>query len=259
MNSFIHSEKKKEKKKRESKGGRRFFISSILISSPRNIWNSTQGIPQFPIFFNRLSITSPHLTWVTVLFGFREREREDRISDSDRRKTSFWKLCGGRSILELINIELFLLLACDQFNVVVVVFFCNVSSQFVLVTFPIFSSFSSFSSQFGGIHRTCRYQVWHTRRGRHQIRRRGTLISFLSESFILNELELEFLYSSSYVGNVFQDKIIIIGISVVKLQVADIRKMNGLVTDRQMFGLRFLQIPLPGRHPPSPCLSNASG
>lgn len=37
-------------------------------------------------------------------------------------------------------------------------------------------------------------------------------------------------------------------------QVADIKKMNGLVTDFQMFALKSLQIPLPGRHPPSPCL-----
>ncbi|KAM5566404.1 hypothetical protein ABKV19_014872 [Rosa sericea] len=42
------------------------------------------------------------------------------------------------------------------------------------------------------------------------------------------------------------------------VEVADIRKMNGLVTDHQMFALRFLHIPLPGRHPPSPCLSNGS-
>ncbi len=39
-------------------------------------------------------------------------------------------------------------------------------------------------------------------------------------------------------------------------QVADIKKMNGLVTDLQMFALKYLHIPLPGRHPPSPCLSN---
>lgn len=32
--------------------------------------------------------------------------------------------------------------------------------------------------------------------------------------------------------------------------------MNGLVTDLQMFALQSLHIPLPGRHPPSPCLSN---
>ncbi|KAG6606904.1 LysM and putative peptidoglycan-binding domain-containing protein 4, partial [Cucurbita argyrosperma subsp. sororia] len=38
------------------------------------------------------------------------------------------------------------------------------------------------------------------------------------------------------------------------VEVADIRKMNGLVTDFQMFALKSLQIPLPGRHPPSPCL-----
>ncbi|KAL9239203.1 hypothetical protein vseg_013543 [Gypsophila vaccaria] len=40
------------------------------------------------------------------------------------------------------------------------------------------------------------------------------------------------------------------------VEVADIKKMNGLVTDLQMFALKTLQIPLPGRHPPSPCLSN---
>ncbi|KAF5450085.1 hypothetical protein F2P56_030462 [Juglans regia] len=42
------------------------------------------------------------------------------------------------------------------------------------------------------------------------------------------------------------------------VEVADIKKMNGLVTDLQMFALKYLQIPLPGRHPPSPCLSNGS-
>ncbi|KAH9620723.1 hypothetical protein KSS87_022579 [Heliosperma pusillum] len=40
------------------------------------------------------------------------------------------------------------------------------------------------------------------------------------------------------------------------VEVADIKKMNSLVTDRQMFALKSLRIPLPGRHPPSPCLSN---
>lgn len=42
------------------------------------------------------------------------------------------------------------------------------------------------------------------------------------------------------------------------VEVADIKRMNGLVTDLQMFALRTLQIPLPGRHPPSPCLLNGS-
>ncbi|XP_039004644.1 lysM and putative peptidoglycan-binding domain-containing protein 3-like [Hibiscus syriacus] len=42
------------------------------------------------------------------------------------------------------------------------------------------------------------------------------------------------------------------------VEVADIKKMNGLVTDIQMFALKTLQIPLPGRHPPSPCFSNDS-
>ncbi|XP_021735416.1 uncharacterized protein LOC110702077 [Chenopodium quinoa] len=40
------------------------------------------------------------------------------------------------------------------------------------------------------------------------------------------------------------------------VEVADIKKLNGLVTDLQMFALKTLYIPLPGRHPPSPCLSN---
>ncbi|CAH8364197.1 unnamed protein product [Eruca vesicaria subsp. sativa] len=42
------------------------------------------------------------------------------------------------------------------------------------------------------------------------------------------------------------------------VEVADVKKMNGLVTDLQMFALKSLRIPLPGRHPPSPCLSNGS-
>ncbi|GMG98898.1 hypothetical protein Nepgr_000738 [Nepenthes gracilis] len=42
------------------------------------------------------------------------------------------------------------------------------------------------------------------------------------------------------------------------VEVADVKRMNGLVTDRQMFALKTLQIPLPGRHPPSSCLSNGS-
>ncbi|GMP92547.1 hypothetical protein CsSME_00042721 [Camellia sinensis var. sinensis] len=40
------------------------------------------------------------------------------------------------------------------------------------------------------------------------------------------------------------------------VEVADIKRLNGLVTDLQMFALKTLNIPLPGRHPPSPILSN---
>ncbi|KAF5749877.1 Peptidoglycan-binding LysM domain-containing protein putative isoform 1 [Tripterygium wilfordii] len=42
------------------------------------------------------------------------------------------------------------------------------------------------------------------------------------------------------------------------VEVSDIKRINGLVTDHQMFALESLKIPLPGRHPPSPCLSNAA-
>ncbi|WVZ13486.1 hypothetical protein V8G54_011052 [Vigna mungo] len=36
------------------------------------------------------------------------------------------------------------------------------------------------------------------------------------------------------------------------VEVADVKRMNGLATDLQMFALKTLKIPLPGRHPPSP-------
>ncbi|KAF7820309.1 LysM and putative peptidoglycan-binding domain-containing protein 2 [Senna tora] len=42
------------------------------------------------------------------------------------------------------------------------------------------------------------------------------------------------------------------------VEVADIKRMNGLATDLQMFALKTLRIPLPGRHPPSPNLPNGS-
>ncbi|GER56127.1 peptidoglycan-binding LysM domain-containing protein [Striga asiatica] len=40
------------------------------------------------------------------------------------------------------------------------------------------------------------------------------------------------------------------------VEVVDIKRQNGLVTDLQMFALKTLQIPCPGRHPPSPSLSS---
>ncbi|KAK9059941.1 hypothetical protein SSX86_020645 [Deinandra increscens subsp. villosa] len=40
------------------------------------------------------------------------------------------------------------------------------------------------------------------------------------------------------------------------VEVADINRMNGLTTDIQMFSRKTLHIPLPGRHPPSPIMSN---
>ncbi|RAL39999.1 hypothetical protein DM860_008139 [Cuscuta australis] len=40
------------------------------------------------------------------------------------------------------------------------------------------------------------------------------------------------------------------------VEVADVKRINGLITDLQMFARKTLKIPLPGRHPPSPCLSN---
>ncbi|MQL84573.1 hypothetical protein Taro_017082 [Colocasia esculenta] len=42
------------------------------------------------------------------------------------------------------------------------------------------------------------------------------------------------------------------------VEVADIRRLNALVTDRQMFAHKSIKIPLPGRHPPSPIMTNGS-
>ncbi|MQL84572.1 hypothetical protein Taro_017081 [Colocasia esculenta] len=42
------------------------------------------------------------------------------------------------------------------------------------------------------------------------------------------------------------------------VEVADIRRLNALVTDRQMFAHKSIKIPLPGRHPPSSIMSNGS-
>lgn len=40
------------------------------------------------------------------------------------------------------------------------------------------------------------------------------------------------------------------------VEVSDIKRMNGLTTDIQMFSRKSLRIPLPGRHPPSTIMSN---
>ncbi|KAI9074343.1 hypothetical protein K1719_043715 [Acacia pycnantha] len=42
------------------------------------------------------------------------------------------------------------------------------------------------------------------------------------------------------------------------VEVADVKKMNGLATDLQMFAMKTLRIPLPGRHPPSSSQPNGS-
>ncbi|KAG0606631.1 hypothetical protein M758_9G156700 [Ceratodon purpureus] len=42
------------------------------------------------------------------------------------------------------------------------------------------------------------------------------------------------------------------------VEVADVRRFNGLTTDLQMFALKTLRIPTPGRHPPSAVLTSPS-
>lgn len=43
------------------------------------------------------------------------------------------------------------------------------------------------------------------------------------------------------------------------VEVADVKRMNGLVTDYQMFAHNILKIPLPGKHPPSTILPKVEG
>ncbi|RYR23082.1 hypothetical protein Ahy_B03g068355 [Arachis hypogaea] len=43
------------------------------------------------------------------------------------------------------------------------------------------------------------------------------------------------------------------------VEVADIKRVNGLATDLQIFALKTLKIPLPGRHPPSPSPTSSLG
>ncbi|CAK8570812.1 unnamed protein product [Lathyrus sativus] len=51
----------------------------------------------------------------------------------------------------------------------------------------------------------------------------------------------------------------LVGIAIkYGVEVTDIKRMNSLVTDHQIFALKTVQIPLPGRHPPSSRLSNGS-
>ncbi|XP_026421121.1 uncharacterized protein LOC113317196 isoform X3 [Papaver somniferum] len=59
--------------------------------------------------------------------------------------------------------------------------------------------------------------------------------------------------SFEYSKDVIEPKILN---QITQWKVADVNRMNGLVTDLQMFALKTLQIPLPGRHPPSASLSN---
>ncbi|XP_009767238.1 uncharacterized protein LOC107816652 [Nicotiana tabacum] len=63
--------------------------------------------------------------------------------------------------------------------------------------------------------------------------------------------------SSSYIQHPVSKFDTLAGVAIrYGVEVADIKRINGLVSDLQMFALKTLHIPLPGRHPPSPVLSN---
>ncbi|XP_077231401.1 peptidoglycan-binding LysM domain-containing protein [Tasmannia lanceolata] len=65
--------------------------------------------------------------------------------------------------------------------------------------------------------------------------------------------------SSNYIEHRVSKMDTLAGVAIkYGVEVADIKRMNGLVTDLQMFAHKSLQIPLPGRHPPSPIQSNGS-
>ncbi|KAK2635726.1 hypothetical protein Ddye_030518 [Dipteronia dyeriana] len=73
------------------------------------------------------------------------------------------------------------------------------------------------------------------------------------------DFDLAFTYDKGHIEHPVSKLDTLAGIAIkYGVEVADIKKMNGLATDLQMFARKSLQIPLPGKHPPSPCLTNAS-
>ncbi|KAH7569816.1 hypothetical protein ACOSQ2_017970 [Xanthoceras sorbifolium] len=71
------------------------------------------------------------------------------------------------------------------------------------------------------------------------------------------EYDLAFSFDKGHIEHSISKFDTLAGIAIkYGVEVADIKKMNGLATDLQMFALKSLQIPLPGKHPPSPCLTN---
>ncbi|KAK4841594.1 hypothetical protein QYF36_007159 [Acer negundo] len=73
------------------------------------------------------------------------------------------------------------------------------------------------------------------------------------------DYDLAFTYDKGHIEHPVSKLDTLAGIAIkYGVEVADIKKMNGLATDLQMFARKSLQIPLPGKHPPSPCLTNAS-
>lgn len=65
--------------------------------------------------------------------------------------------------------------------------------------------------------------------------------------------------SSSFIRHSVSKMDTLAGIAIkYGVEVEDIKRINGLATDLQMFALKSLMIPTPGRHPPSRCLSIGS-
>ncbi|KAJ6418715.1 LOC443603 PROTEIN-RELATED [Salix viminalis] len=65
--------------------------------------------------------------------------------------------------------------------------------------------------------------------------------------------------SKNYIEHQVSKRDTLAGVAIkYGVEVPDIKRLNGLSTDLQMFALKILRIPLPGRHPPSPILSNGS-
>lgn len=64
--------------------------------------------------------------------------------------------------------------------------------------------------------------------------------------------------SNNYIEHTVSKMDTLAGIAIkYGVEVSDIKRMNGLMTDLQMFAHKTLHIPLPGRHPPSTALSNS--
>lgn len=92
-------------------------------------------------------------------------------------------------------------------------------------------------------------------------RRSGGIQTAVSESngFVSISLPLNSVSSLGCIEHRVSRMDTLAGVAIkYGVEVSDIKRMNGLVSDLQMFAHKSLQIPLPGRHPPSPVLANCS-
>ncbi|KAK1380493.1 LysM domain-containing protein [Heracleum sosnowskyi] len=89
------------------------------------------------------------------------------------------------------------------------------------------------------------------------------LYSVSSAPLPISSCSYSYSYSGAVGGNYIEHTVTkfdtLAGVAIkYGVEVADVKKLNGLVSDLQMFALKTLYIPLPGRHPPTPIVTNES-